>query len=168
MMPAVVTATVDRGEPVITAGGTLLVPWWSFTKTVLAAVALTLVRGGTLGLDLKPEGEPYTLRQLLQHTAGLGDYGELAEYHAAVGRRDDPWPVVELLARSRADELRYPPGEGWRYSNIGYLKVGQLIERMTGMPLGTTLERSGAPVVIAAFASGDDSGVVERVAFGIA
>ncbi|GAB7529511.1 hypothetical protein PS3A_19200 [Pseudomonas sp. 3A(2025)] len=28
----------------------LIVPWWSFTKTVLAAAALTLVRDGLLGL----------------------------------------------------------------------------------------------------------------------
>lgn len=28
-----------------------VVPWWSFTKTVLAAAALTLVRNGRVHLD---------------------------------------------------------------------------------------------------------------------
>jgi CubicO group peptidase (beta-lactamase class C family) len=137
--PHVRAAMVDRGELAATADSEVIIPWWSFTKTILAAAALTLVRDGAVALDRQIEGEPYTLRQLLQHTAGLGDYGDLSEYHAAVARHDDPWSLAELLARSRAGELRYQPGEGWRYSNIGYLKVRQLIERTTGTPLHTAL-----------------------------
>jgi CubicO group peptidase (beta-lactamase class C family) len=133
-------AVVECGA--VTKATSLLVPWWSFTKTVLAATALTLVRDGTLGLDQVIDGARYTLRQLLQHTAGLGDYGELADYHAAVARRDDPWSVAELLHRSRASEVRYPPGSDWRYSNIGYLIVRQLIERTTKMPLDAALSRA--------------------------
>jgi CubicO group peptidase (beta-lactamase class C family) len=41
--------------------------------------------------------------------------------------------------RSRANQLRYPPGKGWRYSNIGYLRVRQLIERTTKMSLNAAL-----------------------------
>jgi CubicO group peptidase (beta-lactamase class C family) len=138
--PEVSRAVVENGT--VTTTVPVLVPWWSFTKTVLAATALTLVRDGAFALDQPVDGEPYTLRQLLQHTAGFGDYGELAEYHAAVARRDDPWSVTELLHRCRAKELRYPPGKGWRYSNIGYLKVRQLIERTTKVPLNTALRRA--------------------------
>jgi CubicO group peptidase (beta-lactamase class C family) len=139
-MPEVSCAIVEHST--VTTTVSPVVPWWSFTKTVLAATALALVRDGALALDQPIDGEPYVLRQLLQHTAGLGDYGELADYHAAVERRDDPWPVAELLHRSRANELRYPPGSGWRYSNIGYLKVRQLIERTTQMPLGLAVGRA--------------------------
>jgi CubicO group peptidase (beta-lactamase class C family) len=140
--PQVVIAIIERGELAATAGAEAIVPWWSFTKTVLAAAALTLVRDGAVALDRRIDGESYTLRQLLQHTAGLGDYGDLPDYHAAVARHDDPWSLDELLARSRANELRYRPGEGWRYSNIGYLRLGQLIERTTGVPLDTALVRT--------------------------
>jgi len=132
-IPEVSCAVVE--DSAVTTTVSSVVPWWSFTKTVLAATALVLVRDGALALDQPINGDPYALRQILQHTAGLGDYGELADYHAAVERRDDPWSVAELLHRSRANELRYPPGSGWRYSNIGYLKVRQLIERTTRMPL---------------------------------
>jgi CubicO group peptidase (beta-lactamase class C family) len=136
-------AIIDRGELVgNTANEALVVPWWSFTKTVLAIATLALVRNGIIALDQAVEGEPYTPRQLLQHTAGLGDYGGLPEYHAAVERREDPWSVAELLHRSRAGELRYPPGKGWQYSNIGYLKVRQLIERATRMPLDAALDHT--------------------------
>ena len=139
-MPEVSCATVEHSA--VTATVSPVVPWWSFTKTVLAATALALVRDGVLALDQPIYGEPFTLRQLLQHTAGLGDYSELADYHAAVQHRDDPWSVAELLHRSRANELRYPPGSGWRYSNIGYLKVRQLIEHTTQMSLELAVRRA--------------------------
>lgn len=138
--PKLRCAVVENGA--LGMAAPLLVPWWSFTKTVLAAAALTLVRDGALALDQRVDAEPFTLRQLLQHTAGLGDYGENADYHAAVRRGDQPWPVTELLQRSRGNELRYRPGEGWHYSNIGYLKLRQLVELTTKMPLHTALDRA--------------------------
>lgn len=115
-----------------------LVPWWSFTKTVLAATVLTLVRDGLVSLDEVMPGGPFTLRQLLKHEAGLADYGELADYHAAVARGDQPWPADEMLERLDATRLRYQPGVGWGYSNVGYLYIARLIETLTG----TTLERA--------------------------
>lgn len=117
------------------------VPWWSFTKTVIAAAALALVRDGFLALDAPLAGEPYTLRQLLQHRAGLADYGRLATYHDAVACRADAWPASELLARTDADRLTYRPGEGWAYSNVGYLLVRRLIEETTAEDLGSALAR---------------------------
>ncbi len=114
------------------------VPWWSFTKTVIAAAALALARDGRLALDRSLPGG-YTLRQLLQHRAGLPDYGPLAAYHAAVARHEDAWPATLLLERANAQRLIYPPGTGWAYSNIGYLFVRRLIEETTGEHLGATL-----------------------------
>lgn len=122
----------DRGRPV---------PWWSFTKTVLSAAALVLVRDGALGLDEPLPGRPYTLRQLLQHRSGLADYGGLAAYHEAVAHGNDPWPVRILLERTQAERLRYPPGEGWDYSNIGYLFIRHIIEETIGEPLDAALRR---------------------------
>jgi len=92
-----------------------------------------------LSLDEPLPGEPFSIRQLLQHTSGLGDYGELAEYHEAVARDDTPWSVEELLIRAEASRLRYPTGGGWRYSNIGYLKLRQRIEEVTNLNLGAAL-----------------------------
>ncbi|MBI2738526.1 MAG: beta-lactamase family protein [Rhodospirillales bacterium] len=116
------------------------VPWWSFTKTVIAAAALALVRDGRLVLDEPLTDRPYTLRQLLQHRAGLTEYGRLPAYHEAVARNEDAWPIDEMLARSDADRLVYEPGEGWDYSNIGYTFVRRLIEQTTDRPLDDALE----------------------------
>ena len=39
------------------------------------------------------------MRQLLRHEAGLADYGELADYYAAVAQHAAPWPAEEMLQR---------------------------------------------------------------------
>src|SRR5262249_13691232 len=110
-----------------------------FTKTVLAAAALALVRDSWLALDT-PLSAGYTLRQLLQHRAGLPDYGSLRDYHAAVARHEDAWPAAALLPPAPAPRLLYPPGTGWAYSNIGYFFVRRLIEAATGKDLGAALD----------------------------
>jgi CubicO group peptidase (beta-lactamase class C family) len=133
---AVVDGTVAVGDVADTP-----VPWWSFTKTVLAAAALVLVDAGRLTLDAPLAGQRYTLRQLLQHRAGVPDYGALAEYHDAVGRVEPPWPVADLLARVDAHARGAEPGTSWTYSNVGYLLVRQLIEHADGKEIGEALTR---------------------------
>ncbi|SDJ59232.1 Beta-lactamase [Pseudomonas delhiensis] len=127
------------------------VPWWSFTKTVLAATALTLVRDGRLALDAALPEAAYTLRQLLRHEAGLADYGELPEYHAAVANHEPAWPADEMMQRLDGHRLRYSPGAGWRYSNVGFMLVARLIERAADLPLEETLRQQAlAPLGISA------------------
>jgi CubicO group peptidase (beta-lactamase class C family) len=134
-------ALVENGKLISDTGNTVAVPWWSFAKTVIAAATLVLVRDGLLVLDQTVEEQPFTVRQLLRHEAGLPDYGELPDYHAAVARGDPPWSYEEMLARTDAKRLRYPPGNGWAYSNIGYLYLRLLIERKAGQEFGAALQR---------------------------
>lgn len=136
---AMFSSLIFNGSPVRQEEHDAVVPWWSFTKTVLSATALSLVRDGKIGLDDAVLEGPFTLRQLLRHEAGLADYGELAEYHAAVARGDSPWSPDEMLQRLNASRLRYEPGTGWRYSNVGYMYVARLIERVTGLALEEAL-----------------------------
>jgi D-alanyl-D-alanine carboxypeptidase len=139
--PRVLTATVEGGQLTDHDRRSLPVPWWSLTKTAIAAAALALVGEGRLALDQPPASRPYTLRQLLQHTAGVPEYGGLAAYHEAVSRREPPWSVEELLRRVDAERLLFAPGRGWTYSNVGYLFVRRLIEDETGERFDTTLRR---------------------------
>ncbi len=105
-------AVIENGAVVEDHGADVVVPWWSVTKTVIAAAALALVQEKRLTLDEPLAGRPYTLRHLLQHRAGVADYGPLANYHQAVAAGDDPWPASVLLERTDAARLRYEPGRG--------------------------------------------------------
>lgn len=116
-------------------------PWWSFTKTLLAIVVLRLVEAGRLDLDAPLAGKPYTLRQLLQHRAGVPSYGRLERYHAAVARGEPPWSRQRLLAEVGADRLDFPPGAGWAYSNVGYLFLRERVEAREGIGLGALVSR---------------------------
>jgi D-alanyl-D-alanine carboxypeptidase len=121
---------------------------YSVTKTLLAVAALRLVEEERLDLDGPiqatlpevPLRQPVTVRQLLNHTGGLPDYAATREY--ADDLRADPgapWTADEFLARTLWQGLRFPPGHGWAYSNIGYLLVRQAIERVARRSLREAL-----------------------------
>jgi len=65
--PFIASCIADR----LDGDRSVLVPWWSITKTCLSACVLVLVAGGRLDLDRPLPGRHFTLRQLLQHTSGL-------------------------------------------------------------------------------------------------
>jgi CubicO group peptidase (beta-lactamase class C family) len=115
------------------------VPWWSVGKTALAACALVLAARGRLVLDDCLPQRAYTLRQLLQHTSGLGSYTALSEYTAAVERREVAWTDSELLGRVRLDPFLFEPGAGWSYSNTGYFLIRRLIEQAVDADIDAAL-----------------------------
>lgn len=119
--------------------GGALFPFWSFTKTAIAICALKLVELRDLDLDAPSSGHPCTLRQFLAHTSGLPDYGTLREYRAAVARGDTPWPRERLLDAALEQERPFQPGQGWSYSNVGYVLIREAIEQATGRPLGDVI-----------------------------
>jgi len=116
----------QRGDP------SLLFPYWSFTKTVIAICALKLSELGQVDLDSPLDGEDYSLRQLLNHTAGLPDYGGIEDYHRAVAADEEPWPRDTLFGRAMENGVLFPPGQGWVYSNVGYMLAREWIESMSG------------------------------------
>jgi D-alanyl-D-alanine carboxypeptidase len=129
---------INRGNGPTEGESVALFPWWSITKLVLATAALRLADRGLISLDDSYNRRPYTIRQLLQHTAGLNNYGG-EPYRDAVAAGDPVWPVAELLARVKAERLIFTPGRDWTYSNVGYLFVRQLIEEAAGLEIGEAL-----------------------------
>jgi CubicO group peptidase (beta-lactamase class C family) len=134
-------AISEVGRVIRNDGAGAIVPWWSFTKTLIAATVLALVRDGVLRLDDQLPGCPYTSRLLLQHRAGLADYGELKDYHEAVSRDEEAWSSELTLERADAERLRFEPGQGWGYSNIGYLLMRRHLETVCGEGLDVLLKR---------------------------
>lgn len=129
---------------------------YSVTKTLLATVILQLVEQEQIALDTPvqiylpqvPLETPVTIRQLLNHTGGLPDYGRLPIY--AQSLRADPthaWTAAEFLTHTLAQGWAFPPGQGWAYSNIGFLLLGQVIAAVLQLPLHSVLhERLFAPL----------------------
>ena len=161
--PRILTATVEGGRLAAHEPEAPPVPWWSLTKAALAAAALALVDRSRLALDDPLDAGRFSLRQLLQHTAGVPEYGGLAAYHEAVRRGETPWSVDELLRRVEADRLVFPPGQGWAYSNVGYLRVRRLIEATMDTTLDEALrtlvfEPLGVPGIRIAHEPGDLDG----------
>jgi CubicO group peptidase (beta-lactamase class C family) len=131
---------IRPGSADISDDADVVVPWWSFTKTLIAATALTMERDDQLGLDERLPGQTFTLRQLLQHRAGLADYGSVTAYHAAVAAGENAWPVDRLLQSVAALHAGIEQGS-FAYSNIGYLLVRQHLEQMSGLTLDALMQR---------------------------
>lgn len=117
---------------------------YSVTKTLIAAAVIYQVSQGRIDLNAPiqhywpnfPVATPITLRQILSHTSGLSDYGGLPAYSAAVKATPGaPWSSDAFLAIARTQGLLFDPGQGWSYSNIGYLALKLLLETITGQPL---------------------------------
>ncbi|MDK3018778.1 serine hydrolase domain-containing protein [Pseudodonghicola flavimaris] len=126
----ITAAGCDQRSP----DNTGIFPYWSVTKTAIAICALSLAEAGKLDLDTPLPGQPFTLRQLLGHTAGLPDYTGLPAYQAAVARDEEPWSDTDLLAAALAQGPLFAPGTGWAYSNVGYMLARQRIETAADMP----------------------------------
>lgn len=133
-------------------GGEPLVSWvphsadepvflaYSITKTFTAALVLMLCDEGSLSLDDRlsrwfpriGQSGDIPLRRLLNHTAGLPDYGGLAAYHEAVRSSPSvPWTFDRYAAETFDKGLLFAPGTGWSYSNPGYMLLKRILEQVT-------------------------------------
>jgi D-alanyl-D-alanine carboxypeptidase len=112
----------------------------SITKVFVAVVVLQLVEQGRLGLDdpasrYAPHAAawPVTIRQLLNHTSGIPDYGMADGFgEQLAAKRDRRWTAAEVVALVADNEPAFPPGTDYGYSNTNYVLLGEVIETVTG------------------------------------
>src|SRR5262245_15958343 len=116
-------------------------PIYSITRTLTAICVLRLVEIGALRLvDAARRWLPevdipttITLTQLLRHTSGLRDYGPMSEYHKAVRAHPDrPWTRQQFLDAVLTPGMLFAPGGSFAYSNVGYMLLIDIVERVTG------------------------------------
>ncbi|MFB7270423.1 serine hydrolase domain-containing protein [Streptomyces sp. NPDC056244] len=132
----------------------------SITKTFVATVLLQLEAEGRVDLDdtvdsVLPgvvrgngnDGRRITLRQLLNHTSGVFNYTEdegLQEKIFGDGffeHRYDTWKPRELVDIALAHQPNFAPGTSWSYSNTNFILAGMAVEKLTGRPYATEIER---------------------------
>jgi CubicO group peptidase (beta-lactamase class C family) len=115
----------------------------SVGKQFTATAVMMLVEESKVSLDdpltkYFPEApatwKEITVRELLSHTAGLGDYPKDFDM-----RKD--WTEDEELKLIESIPVAYPPGTSWEYSNLGYATLGFLIHRVTGEFYGDFLQQ---------------------------
>jgi D-alanyl-D-alanine carboxypeptidase len=123
---------------------------YSVTKIFTAAAILRMAEQNRLGLDEPiaqylnhfPYAQSPTVRETLSHTGGFPNpiplaWVHLAEEHATF---DTAGFVIGVLARNT--KLKSTPGQTYAYSNIGYLLLGEVIEKVTGQPYAEFIEQT--------------------------
>ncbi len=121
--------------------------WWSMTKPFTVTAILQLQEKGLLNIDdpvkkylsffevkrPKEASNKITIRQLLSHSAGLGDIGMeiLGWIHYKHDRSFNQTELVKSqLPKHR--NLKASPGIQGRYSNLGYMLLAAIIEKVSG------------------------------------
>jgi CubicO group peptidase (beta-lactamase class C family) len=96
-------------------------------------LALTDSIGRHLTTGLRPEWRPLTIEQLLGHTAGLpNSFKRDARPHEVVS-------TATVIAWAARDTMSFAPGTQIRYSGVGYLLLGALVEKLYGKPYDAVL-----------------------------
>ena len=67
---------------------------------------------------------PITLRDLMAHTSGLGEYSVT----------DPHWTLAAMIKVLAREPLRFQPGTRWTYSTAGMDTLGRVVEVVSGLP----------------------------------
>lgn len=133
----------------------------SFTKQFTAMAIMLLVHDGKLRYnetltdvfpDFPPYGKTITIRNLLTHTSGLPEYEDLMDATEKV--KGPTWTpekqiqdeeVLALLKKEKAGN--FAPGTSWAYSNSGYVVLGLIVAKVSGLTYAEFLhQRIFAPL----------------------
>jgi len=158
--PSVAYAISHRGSPILTgawgvadiASGAVATEHTGFrvasiTKTFTATLIMQLVERGKVRLDdpvtsylswIKPsvEGSGLTVRHLLTHSGGIIRDGSCGWRHGEFPSREQLH--LELSQRAMFAE----PAVGFRYSNMAYALLGEIVEATTGRQFAKAIDRS--------------------------
>ncbi|MBQ6117227.1 MAG: beta-lactamase family protein [Oscillospiraceae bacterium] len=125
----------------------------SVSKAFTATAVMLVMRQGLLSLEDKltkyfPELTAYegvTVRQLLNHTSGIPDYFDDADWFINIWTEEKRVPgndeILRFLAQTEA-KAYFAPGEGLKYSNTGYNLLALLVERLSGVPYEEFLQKN--------------------------
>jgi CubicO group peptidase (beta-lactamase class C family) len=113
----------------------------SITKQFTAVAILQLMEKGLLKLnddinkfipDYPEYGRSITIENLLTHTSGIKNLTEIKDLEV----KKNPYSLEELMKRIQESADRLLAGSKYLYSNSGYILLGVIIEKVSGMTYG--------------------------------
>ena len=123
----------------------------SNTKTFVAVLIMKMVEEGKVKLDEPIEtylpgivkgqgvdGKKITVRQLLQHTSGLPEFGDGQLDYFAI--RNDYVSPRDVLDGVLSRPAQFAPGAKFQYNNANYVVLGLLAERVAKRPIAEQIE----------------------------
>jgi CubicO group peptidase (beta-lactamase class C family) len=126
----------------------------SFTKQFTAMAIMLLVHDGRLRYDqtltdIFPEfpafGKQITVRTLLNHAGGLPYYEDLMD--AAEKTKGSIWSAEKQIQDAEVLQLlekeshgKFAAGTKWEYSNSGYVVLGLMVAKVSGISFGKFLQ----------------------------
>ena len=130
--------------------------WASITKTLTGIAIMQLRDRGLLSLDdpvvrylpeLRLVHDPFgpvdaiTIRHLMTHSAGFRagtwPWGGDEPWHPF-----EPTEWAQIVAMLPYTQVRFEPGSRYSYSNPGILFLGQVVERLSGEPYETYVDKN--------------------------
>ena len=121
----------------------------SMTKMFIAMVALVLSEQQRIDLHEKPMtylpelsalNNDITIHHLLSHTSGIQDIYDVPNLEFEMCKlRNEQGNLLSYLLRL---PQIFRPGEEWSYSSTGYILMGYLMERVTGLSFAELIHHS--------------------------
>jgi D-alanyl-D-alanine carboxypeptidase len=118
------------------------------TKQYTAAGIMLLAQEGKLALsdpitrhlpNSPSHWQAITIEHLLTHASGIRDYTKMPGFLENMAKEKS---VDELIAVFRDEPLQFAPGSRFAYSNSGYVLLGAVISRASGLPYDEFMARS--------------------------
>lgn len=122
----------------------------SLSKQFTAAAVALLILDGKLALDTPVEsffpevrkfGADLRIKHLVYFTSGLPEYTSLARTNGSPWFSPYYFTIDEAISTTlKAKSLKFVPGTQWDYSNVDYMLLAKIVERISGMSLAKFLE----------------------------
>ncbi len=88
--------------------------------------------------DFPVYGKQISVSHLLNHTSGLIDYEDVMPDNTTIPLADDD--VLRMMKEQ--DHTYAPPGSQFRYSNSGYVLLGLIVEKVSGLSFRDFLKKN--------------------------
>ena len=120
----------------------------SITKQVTACAILQLIEEGKLDLQdditkfypgYPSHGKSITVEHLLTHTSGIKSYTGMEKWDSEVRKQD--FTVAGLIDFFKDEPMDFDPGTAFSYNNSGYILLGYIIEKASGMSYEDYVEK---------------------------